>query len=106
MIGRVESPTGERASVAVPPPGTTLNVPPASPVTSTVVAAATTVDVTGDAGGTFKVVPGGGTATLALSPVGLSTLPIILSGAPLTVQTLNLRSSNPSGTFLTDSYAS
>src|SRR5207245_247625 len=32
-------------------------------------AANATVDITGDAGGTFKVVSGGGTATLILSPV-------------------------------------
>ena len=66
-------------------------------------AAGATVDVSGVAGGTFKVVSGGGTATLIVSPVGLSTLPVNASAA-LTVTKLNT-GTNSSGSFLTDGFA-
>src|SRR5262249_19722697 len=67
-------------------------------------AANATIDITGDAGGTFKVVSGGGTATITVSPVGLSALRV-LNDASLTVKPLNLAGSNSSGSFLTDGFA-
>ncbi|HEX4527110.1 MAG TPA: PKD domain-containing protein [Gaiellaceae bacterium] len=66
-------------------------------------AAGATIDVTGVAGGTFTVVSGGGTATLLVAPVGLSTLPVNASAA-LTVTKLNT-GTNSSGSFLTDGFA-
>ena len=50
-------------------------------------AAGKTIDVSGDAGGTFTILTNDAT-TLTLSPIGLSTLPN-LTGASLTVKVLN-----------------
>jgi hypothetical protein len=62
-----------------------------------------TIDVSLDAGGTFKISSATPTK-LTLEPIGLSTLPNV-NGAHLTVKLLNLGSSNSSGSFLTDGFA-
>jgi len=62
-----------------------------------------TIDVTGDAGGTFTI-SSATTTTLTVAPIGLSTLPN-QNGANLTVKLLNLGGSNSTGSFLTDGFA-
>src|SRR5581483_7222475 len=62
-----------------------------------------TIDVTGDAGGTFTV-SNATTSTLTVAPIGLSALPS-LAGASLTVTVLNLAGSNSTGSFLSDGFA-